>query len=220
MLKSYCQNTFKKIRINGKKRSKPLNVKILALIDERNKIVQSVSDQKNTKKLKEIEERISDTEAAENYEVIMKNFKRFGDNPESINLQEIWKLLKSIGPKHNNILPIAKRNHKGVLVSCPKGIKKLLAKEYKQRLRNRPIRPDLKNLRKRRKRIFKMQLKIAEETTSTPWKMNDLENALKCLKNNKARDHAGYINEIFKTGVIGSDLKNTLLIIFNSFSSK
>ena len=215
MLKSYCQNILKKIRINGKKRSKPLNVKISALIDERNKIVQSVSDQKNTKKLKEIEERISDMEAAENYEVIMKNFKRFGDNPESINLQEIWKLLKSIGPKHNNILPIAKRNHKGVLVSCPKGIKKLLAKEYKQRLRNRPIRPDLKNLRKRRKRIFKMQLKIAEETTSTPWKMNDLENALKCLKNNKARDHAGYINEIFKRGVIGSDLKNSLLIMFN-----
>ena len=60
-----------------------------------------------------------------------------------------------------------------------------------------------------------MQLKIAEDNASAPRKMSDLERALKDLKNNKSRDHAGYINDIFKIGVIGSDLKKSLLLMFN-----
>ena len=127
----------------------------------------------------------------------------------------MWKTLKSIGPKHGNTLPIAKKNHRGVLISDPKEIRPLLAKEYKQRLRNRPIRPDLKYLKRRRKEIFSMQMKLAEGTNSLPWKISDLDAALKNLKSNKSRDHAGYINEIFKPGVIGTDLKMSLLIMFN-----
>ena len=136
-------------------------------------------------------------QAEENYLLVMKNFKRFSNNPENINIQEIWKILKSIGPKHGNTLPIAKKNHKGVLISNPEKIKTLLAKEYKQRLRSRPIRPDLSNLKMRRKEIFQIQMKIAEGTSSSPWKMCDLDVALKDLKNNKSRVHAGYANEIF-----------------------
>ena len=45
--------------------------------------------------------------------------------------------------------------------------------------------------------------------------MSDLDTVLKNLKNIKSRDHAGYINEIFKPGVIGTDLKMSLLIMFN-----
>ena len=45
--------------------------------------------------------------------------------------------------------------------------------------------------------------------------MKDLEKAIGNLKNNKSRDHSGYANEIFKSGVIGSDLKLSLLIMCN-----
>ena len=45
--------------------------------------------------------------------------------------------------------------------------------------------------------------------------MEELDKVLAKLKNNKSRDFEGYINEIFKTPVIGSDLKNSLLIMFN-----
>ena len=41
--------------------------------------------------------------------------------------------------------------------------------------------------------------------------MEDLDRALANLKNNKSRDPEGYINEIFKIGVIGTDLKKSLL---------
>ena len=123
--------------------------------------------------------------------------------------------MKTIVPKFKSSVPIAKRNHKGNIISNPDEIKKLLAKEFKQRLRSRPIRPDMGDLKERRQEIFNMQLKIAEANASMPWNMSDLDNALKCLKNNKSRDHAGYINEIFKDGVIGSDLKSSLLTMFN-----
>ena len=43
--------------------------------------------------------------------------------------------------------------------------------------------------------------------------MSDLEKALSDLKNDKSRDHVGYVNEIFKKGVIGKDLKDSLLIM-------
>ena len=129
-------------------------------------------------------------------------------------------MLKTIVPKHGASMPIAKRNHKGNLVSNPSDIKKLLAKEYKQRLRSRPIRPDLGDLKERRKEIFAMHLKLAEETKSLPWKMSDLVKALGDLKNNKSRDHAGYVNEIFKAEVIGSNLKKSLLLLCNKLKMK
>ena len=54
------------------------------------------------------------------------------------------KLMKKLWPKHGNNLITAKKNHKGKLVSGAREIKTLLAKEYRERLRSRPVRPDLK----------------------------------------------------------------------------
>ena len=38
--------------------------------------------------------------------------------------------------------------------------------------------------------------------------MKDLDRALSNLKNNRSRDVEGYINKIFKIGVIGLDLNS------------
>ena len=45
--------------------------------------------------------------------------------------------------------------------------------------------------------------------------MKDLDKILKALKKNKSRDPHGFVNEIFKPEVIGFDLKNSLLMLFN-----
>ena len=119
--------------------------------------------------------------------------------------------MKSLGPRFKSTNPIAKRNHSGKIISNSDQIKILLAKEYKQRLRARPKRSDLGDLETRRTEIFDLQMKLAESNISKEWNMFDLELALKGLKNNKARDHSGFINEIFKPGVIGLDLKKSLL---------
>ena len=124
----------------------------------------------------------------------------------------MWKLMKSICPKEAATKPNAKRNKKGKIVSSPNEIKQVLAREYKDRLRSRPARPDLINMKKRKRTIYKLKMKLAKSRKSKPWTMIDLENALSNLKNNKSIDFEGFINEIFELDVIGIDLNKATLI--------
>ena len=78
-------------------------------------------------------------------------------------MAEIWKLMKTLWPKHGNILPVAKKNHLGKIISGPNEIKILLAKEYRDRLRNRPLRPDFEHLKALKSKIFEMKLKNGYE---------------------------------------------------------
>jgi hypothetical protein len=63
--------------------------------------------------------------------------------------------------------------------------------------------------------IFKLKMKLARSRKSPKWKMKDLEKALADLKNEKSRDFEGYSNEIFKEGVIGHNLKKSMLMLYN-----
>ena len=87
--------------------------------------------------------------------------------------------------------------------------------EYIQRLRRRPIRPDLGDIKNRKKEIFELSMKISNGISTNTWTMKHLEKALASLKNNKARDPTGYVNEIFKEDIIGTDLKRSLLSKMN-----
>ena len=48
-----------------------------------------------------------------------------------------------------------------------------------------------------------------------PWEIKNLESAMKSLKKDKARDPNGWINDIFKEGVAGTNLKISMLTLFN-----
>ena len=52
-------------------------------------------------------------------------------------------------------------------------------------------------------------------TKSSPWTEKDLDRVLSKLKNDKSRDPHSLIREIFKPGVIGKDLKKSMVILFN-----
>ena len=134
VLKTFCMKSFDKIRI-GKKNSKPLRQPMGKLIDERNALVNLV-DEESKLKLEEITKKISQLEAEENRNKLVQNFKELGENPESVNMQQVWKTLKRLWPKAGSSLPVAKKNHKGKIVSAPKDIKSLLAREYKDCLVN------------------------------------------------------------------------------------
>ena len=216
VLKAHCHKAFRKVRIR-KKKFQPANAAISKLIDNRNQLL---NDGENDDIVNKIDVEIAEKEAEENRLIIVENFKPLADNPDQINLQQMWRLHAKLWPKTGNALPIAKKNHKGKIVSAPGDIKKVLAKEYKDRLRLRPLRPDLKNMKIRRKRIFQMKMKLAKSRKSPDWTMADLEKALANLKNNKARDYDGYINEIFKLNVIGDDLKLSLLLMLNNLKAK
>ena len=161
-------------------------------------------------KLEELNEKISCLEADENRKKLIDNFQQFSDNPEKVNVLKMWNLLKKLWPKHCNSSPTAKMNHQGKIVSSPKELKILLAKEYRERLRSRPVRPDLRSMKLRKKRIFQLKIKLAEGVQSPDWTIKDLDRVWARLKNNKSRDHDGYINEIVKKDVIGKDLNKVL----------
>ena len=97
------------------------------------------------------------------------------------------------------------------LILVKKYIKNLLAREYKDRLRARPTRPDLESIKTRKEKIFQLKLKISAANKSPDWAMEDLNAALYNLKNKKCRDPRGLCNELFKDGAIGEDLKISLL---------
>ena len=196
VLNSHCQEAFKKIRIKRRK-DKPLNEKLAKLVEKRNKI-KTTSRNTEDGNLLDVERAISSLEAEENRAMFMKHFKQFNDDPENINLNNLWKVFKKLGLKYKNTVPVAKKDYKGNIISEPKQIKDLLATEYKLRLRERPFRSDLGDLKSRKQEIFKMQLRLAGEVSTDPWDMNALEKALANLKNNKARDHAGYANEMIR----------------------
>ena len=63
-------------------------------------------------------------------------------------------------------------------------------------------------------------MKYAESVKSPEWTMSDLDKALKDLKRDKSRDYEGLVNEIFKHNVIGSDLKQSLLKMFNKLKKE
>ena len=197
VLKSSCRQSFSKIRIK-KNKLISVNPKFSKLIDERNALLKDCDNPDDKRKLDKLNIEIASIEAEENRGKLMENFKYFSDNPEKIDMSKMWKLMKKLWPKHGNNLPTAKRNHKGKLVTGAREIKSLLGKEYRERLRSRPLRPDLLAMGRNKRKIFQLKMKLAERRESPDWTMNDLDKALGKLKNNKSRDFEGYINEIFK----------------------
>ena len=98
VLKTYCSKSFKKIRIR-KRSIKPLKQPLASLIDERNALVKLAEIPENKVKLEKISKRIFEIEAEENRNKIVNNFKQYSDIPESINLHQMWRILKRIWPK-------------------------------------------------------------------------------------------------------------------------
>ena len=97
---------------------------ISALIDKRNRLLKNTNVE-NEEKISSISLAISELEAKENRNLIIENFKTLSDNPETINLQQVWKTVNKLWPKHGNALPTAKHNHSGKIVSGSTEIKQI-----------------------------------------------------------------------------------------------
>ena len=115
---------------------------------------------------------------------------------------------------------MGKKDRKGNIITNHEGLKHLYLQTYVNRLRNRPIKPDFEEIRRLKMELFELRLKLSKNTKSQPWNLEHLEKAIKGLKNEKARDPNGLINEIFKEGVAGKDFKLSLLAFFNRIREK
>ena len=115
--------------------------------------------------------------------------------------------------------PTAKQDKNGALITSPNLLKKLYLDTYSDRLKNRDIKTELQDLYFLKSELWESRLEELRETKSRKWTVEDLEIVLKKLKKNKSRDPHGLINEIFKPGIIGNDLKLGMVDLFNEIKT-
>ena len=82
------------------------------------------------------------------------------------------------------------------------------------------MKPELLDLYCLKNELWSTRLEYLKERKTSPWNMEELELVLKSLKNNKCMDPLGMINEIFKEGCGGNDLKLALLLLFNGIKAE
>ena len=77
-------------------------------------------------------------------------------------------------------------------------LEKLYLDTYVEWLKPNKMAPGLENLEKLKEYLFNLRYENCKNKKSKDWSEDDLNKALKALKNNKARDAHGHIYELFK----------------------
>ena len=103
----------------------------------------------------------------------------------------------------------------GNLVTNVETIKDMAAKAYKHRLRHRPIKEGMEEMKKAKEKVALKVMEAASNNKTDSWDMADLDIVLKKLKNNKSRDPHGLVNELFKDETAGEDLKVAIIHLMN-----
>ena len=144
-----------------------------------------------------------------------------GQNDDTLagfNQTKMWKMKKRLAPKNTIDPPAAKKDYNGTLITEKSQLEKLYETTYKDRLQPNHTVAGLEDTQKLQEYLFDLRCEVAKLKVSEDWSDEDLENVLKSLKNNKARDAHGHTYEIFKYG--GKDLKRSLLNLCNSVKSR
>ena len=137
----------------------------------------------------------------------MKEYVRHLDSTsENFSQLGLWRLKRDLCQTQLEP-PSAKLDKNGTLITSPNLLRKLYLETYTERLRNRDIKPELRELYSLKCELWDLRLARLKNSKSKLWTLADLEKVLKKLKTNKTRDPHGLINDIFKPGVIGQDLK-------------
>ena len=86
---------------------------------------------------------------------------------------------------------------------------------YKKRLTKNEMNVNLKELEHMKEDLWKIRKNIAKNVKTVPWTKENLEEVLKKLNINKAKDPHGLANVLFKDYIAGENLKDSLLILCN-----
>ena len=227
---SILYKCFKKVRIVGSKKheQKDINKDLFERVKLQKELHSGSIDEDTRNKIKnriiEVENKIEIEMGDENLSEIVKTLRYLGGNERQLGpngRKQLWKILKEKYPtKITPAVPIGKKDRRGNVITNYEGLKQLYLETYTHRLRNRPINPELHDLQQMKMKLFDLRLELSEFKKSKVWTIEDLEDVLKALKNDKARDPNGWLNEIFKTGVAGKNLKFSMLELFNKIKTE
>ena len=161
-----------------------------------------------------MEDKIANYSAHRNSQKIVKHVETISDASNGLNQTKMWKLRKQLCPKNLEKLS-GKLNEKGILVNEKNQLRNLYKETYIKRLSHRQILPDYETIFMLKNYLFELRIKVCSKIVSPDWSEPQLWKVLKNLKNNKSCDHFGMVYELFKPGVVGKDLFNSLLMLCN-----
>ena len=95
-------------------------------------------------------------------------------------------------------------------------LKDLYQDHFTHRLRQRPSMDTFSELHDQQSDLLRKRLMMTRMQQTEDWTEEEVVKVLKSLKNNKAKDPLGLVNELFKPPVAGADLIKSLTIIMNN----
>ena len=123
-------------------------------------------------------------------------------------------LKKEVCPPKNDP-PMRKKDETWMLVTASNLLKQLYLGTYQKRLEQRLMKPELMDIFFLKEELWSWTLEELRNKKTAPWNLSELKIALKSFKNNKTADPHGMINELFKSSCGGSDLEESLLLLYN-----
>lgn len=127
---------------------------------------------------------------------------------------EIWKVRRNLTNKSDPKMSL--QNKEGNLITNPDKIKERYVEYYQDLLH--PREPDIEAVEtiKQAHKEFELNMQIKKydgDDINTPFSENELEKAMKKLKDNKCPGHDGVTNEVLKAG--GNQMKKSILKMMN-----
>ena len=196
---------FKKVRLN---RNKPTQYENLY---NQLRELKGKEDKESINQIKKVIEAIA-KEAEKKYDKVVEELKTMKPDGGKINSHKFWNLKKKICPKSKDP-PSAMIDKDGNLLTTHEDIEKKAIEVYTERLKPNEIKKHLKSYEATENKLCEERLKLCSLNKTEPWTLDDLNEAIKDLDKNKARDAIGHANEILKCA--GCDLKLAILKLMN-----
>jgi hypothetical protein len=215
-LSKIVSKCFKKVRI---KKSKSKIDERLQKLDAMKKELVEKPTAVLQKEVEDLEFEIQQCCAAENSKKIRDQVSNLSSLDGGFSSNMMWQVKKKVIKKTSDP-PMAKKDSHGNLVTAPNLLKDLYKEEYTYRLRHREIKPSLLTLKQLKEDLWSRRLRVLSEIPSDDWSLEDVQKVLTSMKNNKARDPLGYVNELFKPGVCGSDLSAAITLLVNGVKNE
>ena len=200
-------SNFRKIRIGSNKKSTE------ELLLNRMRELKGKEDEASKKELNIVVQDIANIRENK-YVTVVEELSKLKPDEGKINAHKFWRLKKKLFPKSWDP-PAAFVDKHGNLLTTKNAIEKRALEAYSERLKPNKVKDHLKSYEETVNKLCEKRLDKAKAKKTDPWSMDDLEEALKSLDKDKARDALGLSNEIFKEGVAGTDLKLAVLKFMN-----
>ena len=183
-MNSIFHQVFPKIR---EKKRKFKEDEVGFLIAKRKKLTLNASSVENDQAVEEVEQMIITRTEHVYAERVFEAIGSITGEDGKFNNLGAWKELNKINPnrKKQQTMPCAFKDKFGNLLTNHDNIKNHCLNSILNRLRKRPMHPELMKLVKRKIQLSKLRLHKAKRNKTIPWTLKEMEKGIRSMKNKK-----------------------------------